>query len=65
MKKISKTNSNRLKGICGVDLFAGIGGFHLAFICQVRAVTKKGIVTDYDRELGSYRDEKYCSSFNS
>ena len=31
MKKVSKINSNRLKGIRVVDLFAGIGGFHLAF----------------------------------
>ena len=31
MKKVSKINANRLKGIRVVDLFAGIGGFHLAF----------------------------------
>lgn len=31
MKKVSKINSNRLKDIRVVDLFAGIGGFHLAF----------------------------------
>lgn len=31
MKKVSKINSKRLKDIRVVDLFAGIGGFHLAF----------------------------------